>query len=148
MPDPVARLAAGLTEIAGAPVELERPADAEHGDYATNVALRLAGSRKLPPRDIAEEIAGQAVARGGAERAEAAGPGFVNLWLADEWLAGALAEVGEGYGGGSAETRERTQVELVSANPTGPVTVASGRSTPASGSGGPSPGAGSAASAW
>jgi len=49
MADPVARLADQLSDIAGAPVELERPADAEHGDYATNVALRLAASRKQAP---------------------------------------------------------------------------------------------------
>jgi arginyl-tRNA synthetase len=130
MPDPVARLAAALTEIAGAPVELERPADAEHGDYATNVALRLAGSRKQPPRDIAQEIAAEAVARGVAERAEAAGPGFVNLWLPDAWLADAVGDVvtaGSDFGSGSAREPERIQVEMVSANPTGPLTVASAR---------------------
>ena len=54
------------------PVELERPADADHGDYATNVALRLAGVRKQPPREIAGEIAAEAVGRGLAEKAEAA----------------------------------------------------------------------------
>ena len=130
MPDPVARLATELTEIAGAPVELERPSDAEHGDYATNVALRLAGSRRLPPRDIAEEIAAQTVASGVAERAEAAGPGFVNLWLTDTWLADAVGDVaaaGSDFGSGSASAPERIQVEMVSANPTGPLTVASAR---------------------
>ncbi len=86
MTDPVARLASSLADIAGAPVELERPGDAEHGDYATNVALRLSGIRKQPPREIADEIAALAVERGLAERAEAAGPGFVNLWLTDAWL--------------------------------------------------------------
>jgi arginyl-tRNA synthetase len=130
MPDPVVRLAAELTEIAGAPVELERPSDTEHGDYATNVALRLAGSRRQPPRDIAEEIAAQAVATGVAERAEAAGPGFVNLWLPDTWIADAVGDVvaaGSHFGSGSAREPERIQVEMVSANPTGPLTVAHAR---------------------
>jgi arginyl-tRNA synthetase len=128
--DPVARLAVDLTEIAGAPVALERPADAEHGDYATNVALRLAGLRRQPPREIAAEIAVEAVARGAAERAEAAGPGFVNLWLPDAWIAEAVGEVvaaGAAFGSGSAHAPEKIQVEMVSANPTGPVTVASAR---------------------
>ncbi len=129
-PDPVARLADALTEIAEIEVALERPADAEHGDYATNVALKLAGLQKRPPREIADEIAAQAVERGLAERAEAAGPGFVNLWLAEAWLAdgvGEIAAAGSAFGGGSAEPAQRYQVEMVSANPTGPITVAHAR---------------------
>jgi arginyl-tRNA synthetase len=128
--DPVARLAASLTDIAGVPVELERPGESEHGDYATNVALKLAGLQKRPPREIADEIAAKAVADGIAERAEAAGPGFVNLWLADAWLVDGVREIvdaGEVFGAGSAETPERIQVEMVSANPTGPITVAHAR---------------------
>src|SRR6187401_3218428 len=128
--DPVARLADQLSDIHGAPVELERPADAEHGDYATNVALRLAGSRKQAPREIAQEIADEAVARGVAVRAEAAGPGFVNLWLPDGWIADAVGEIAEArgaFGAGSAREPDRIQVEMVSANPTGPLTVASAR---------------------
>src|ERR687891_235390 len=64
------------------------------------------------------------------ERAEAAGPGFVNLWLDRAWYGEALAEVlaaGEDYGRGSAAKPERVQVEMVSANPTGPITVAAAR---------------------
>ncbi len=129
--DPVARLAASLTDIAGVPVELERPGDAEHGDYATNVALKLAGLQKRPPREIADEIAAKAVADGLAERAESAGPGFVNLWLADAWLAGRSFARSwrpeRAFGAGSASKPERIQVEMVSANPTGPITVAHAR---------------------
>ena len=129
-PDPVARLAASLTDLAGTPVTLERPGDAEHGDYATNVALKLAGLQKRPPREIAEELAARVVEGGVAERAEAAGPGFVNLWLADAWLAegmGEIVDAGTAFGGGSAAEPERVQVEMVSANTTGPITVAHGR---------------------
>ncbi len=128
--DPVARLAAALTELAGSPVALERPAEAEHGDYATNVALKLAGLQKRPPREIADELAARAVAEGIAERAESAGPGFVNLWLPDAWLAGGvrqIVEAGDTFGSASAAERQRIQVEMVSANPTGPVTVAAAR---------------------
>jgi len=128
--DAVRGLESALTEAAGAEISLERPADASHGDYATNVALRLAGVRKQPPRAIAEELAATALGLPAVERAEVAGPGFVNLWLGAAWygdvLAGILA-AGEGYGGGSAATPERIQVELVSANPTGPIVVSAAR---------------------
>jgi arginyl-tRNA synthetase len=124
------RLEEELARLAGAPVALERPAQPEHGDYATNVALRLAGAQKRPPLEIAAELAGSATALPGVERAEAAPPGFLNLWLSPAWYGEALAEMvaaGTDYGAGSAETRERVQVEMVSANPTGPITVASAR---------------------
>jgi arginyl-tRNA synthetase len=109
---------------------LERPASPDHGDFATNAALQLAPQRKRPPREIAEELADQATALELVERAEVAGPGFVNLWLAPAWYLDALREIleaGESYGGGFADPVERVQVEMVSANPTGPVTVASAR---------------------
>jgi arginyl-tRNA synthetase len=111
-------------------VELERPASSEHGDYATSAALQLAPERKKPPREIAEELVAQAESLEGVERAEIAGPGFVNLWLSPAWYREALNEildVGERYGAGFAEKTERVQVEMVSANPTGPITVASAR---------------------
>jgi arginyl-tRNA synthetase len=123
-------LEAALGRAAGTAVTLERPSDAAHGDYATNVAMRLAGARRQAPRAIAEELVEQALAIPAVERAEIAGPGFVNLWLADGWYRDALGEIlaaGESYGGGSAPARQRIQVEMVSANPTGPITVASAR---------------------
>jgi arginyl-tRNA synthetase len=126
----VARLEEELTRTAGAPVELERPSDPSHGDYATTVALRLAKQRKQAPRAIAEELAGAAASMPAVERAEVAGPGFLNLWLDREWYGEALAEIleaGDGYGAGSATAPERIQVEMVSANPTGPITVAAAR---------------------
>jgi arginyl-tRNA synthetase len=124
------RLEEELADVAGASVELERPADAEHGDYATNVALRVAPTRGRAPRDLASEIAAEAAARGLVERAEPAGPGFVNLHVSDVWLSDALGEIldaGDSFGGASATVPERVQVELVSANPTGPLTVAHAR---------------------
>ena len=80
-------LEAALGEAAGVTVVLERPGDSAHGDYATNVAMRLAGARKQPPLAIAEELVAQASALPQVERAEIAGPGFVNLWLAPSWYA-------------------------------------------------------------
>ena len=124
------RLAARLSELAGAPVELERPNDPAHGDYATNVAMRLAPVQRRSPRELGEELAAAAVGLDEVERAEVAGPGFVNLWLSPGWFGEALGEIlaaGADYGAGSAEQREKVQVEMVSANPTGPITVASAR---------------------
>jgi arginyl-tRNA synthetase len=125
----VSRLEARLSELAGAPVELERPNDPEHGDYATNVAMQLAPQRKRPPRELGEELAAAAGELDEVERAEVAGPGFVNLWLAPAWYGDALGEMLEAgaYGSGSAAKPEKVQVEMVSANPTGPITVASAR---------------------
>jgi arginyl-tRNA synthetase len=126
----VARLEARLSELAGVPVELERPNDPEHGDYATNVAMQLAPVRKRSPRELGEELAAAALGLDDVERAEVAGPGFVNFWLASGWFGEALGEMleaGTAYGSGSAERPQKIQVEMVSANPTGPLTVASAR---------------------
>jgi arginyl-tRNA synthetase len=128
--DPVKALAASLAELAGGPVDLERPADPQHGDYATNVALRLAGVRRQPPRDVASELAEQMRALDGVAGVDVAGPGFLNVTVDDRWLGaglGSILSAGSSFGGGFANPRERVQVELVSANPTGPVTVASAR---------------------
>jgi arginyl-tRNA synthetase len=128
--DALTRLEAELSRVAGVSVELERPADPAHGDYATTVALRLAKERKQPPRAIAEELAAAASRLDAVDGAEVAGPGFVNLRLGAAWSGDALTEIleeGERYGAGSAAQREHVQVEMVSANPTGPITVASAR---------------------
>jgi arginyl-tRNA synthetase len=130
LPDALVRLEARLSELAGAPVELERPSDPAHGDYATSVALRLAPERRQAPRELAEELVAATIGMDEVERAEVAGPGFVNLWLAPSWFEEALGEIletGADYGARPAEPRERVQVEMVSANPTGPMTVAAAR---------------------
>jgi arginyl-tRNA synthetase len=126
----LSRLEAGLSEAAGMEIELERPSDPAHGDYATNAALKAAPARGRSPRELAEELAAAAAGLPEVERAEVAGPGFVNLVLTQDWFRSALEEVvaaGDEYGAGFATARERVQVELVSANPTGPITVASAR---------------------
>ncbi len=130
MTDLLQQLIADLTLAAGAPVALERPSDVDHGDYATNVALQLAGRLGRPPREIAEELAGAAGNLDAVAEASVAGPGFVNLRLTDSWFLQALRETlaaGETFGSGSSAAPERVQVEMVSANPTGPITVASAR---------------------
>jgi arginyl-tRNA synthetase len=123
----VARLAARLSDIAGGPVELERPGDPTHGDYATNVALRTAPQRKRPPRELAGELAERAQELEEIERADVAGPGFLNLWVTTGWLADALREIGPEYGAGEPDQPQKIQVELISANPAGPLTVGSAR---------------------
>jgi arginyl-tRNA synthetase len=124
--DPVRSLAGRI----GNDIELERPGDPTHGDYATNAAMKLAGARRKPPREVAAELVDAAEALPEVERAEVAGPGFVNVFLTDAWYGDALASIlaaGESFGGGWAEPAQRVQVEMVSANPTGPITVASAR---------------------
>jgi arginyl-tRNA synthetase len=134
----VAQAAASLRDSDGehpAPLPtLERPPRAEFGDYSTNVALLLAPSLKAPPREIAERV-GETLSAGlgeTLERVEVAGPGFLNVFLSDSWFRRALMLVraeGEGFGAGTVPEakRQRMLIEFVSANPTGPLTVASGR---------------------
>jgi arginyl-tRNA synthetase len=123
----VERLAAEISTLADSEVELERPNDPAHGDLATNVALRTAPARKQAPRELARELAERVVTLPEVDRAEVAGPGFLNLWLTRDWYVDALAEIDEHYGGGFIEPHARILVELVSANPTGPLTVGSAR---------------------
>ncbi len=127
----VERLAAELSEAAGAPVTLERPRDAAYGDYATNVALQLAPTRGQKPMELAEELVAAAGSLAGVQQAAAAPPGFVNLTLDPAWFGDAVAEIvreDSAYGAGTPEPKpERVQVEFVSANPTGPLTVATAR---------------------
>jgi arginyl-tRNA synthetase len=113
-------------------IVLERPPGASFGDYSTNAALLLAPGLGAPPREVAERLGKELEQRLGAslERFEVAGPGFLNLFLADRWLAGALAEIlagGESFGAGGADPPERIVVEFVSANPTGPMHVGHAR---------------------
>jgi arginyl-tRNA synthetase len=115
-----------------APPTVERPRRDGFGDYSTNAAMLLAPSVGAPPREIAERLGAELAERlgGGLDRYEVAGPGFLNLFLADGWHAAALAEVlavGDAYGAGGAAIAERILVEFVSANPTGPLVAASGR---------------------
>jgi arginyl-tRNA synthetase len=123
----VERLAKRIGDAAGIAVELDRPKDPSHGDFATNVALRRAKVDGVPPRELAGELAAKIEALHEVVAAEIAGPGFINLWLADSFFVEALAEMGESYGGGWASSPELVQVEMVSANPTGPIPVSAGR---------------------
>jgi arginyl-tRNA synthetase len=111
-------------------VLVERPKNPEHGDYATNVALRLAKPAGMPPRAVADLLAAELRAQRGVARVDVAGPGFLNVTLAE----GALGQIAvravtaaEGYGRTGALAGQRLNLEFVSANPTGPVTLGSTR---------------------
>ena len=113
-------------------IVLERPPKAEFGDYATNAALLLAPSLGIPPREVAERLGAELGRRLGErlQRFEIAGPGFLNLFLADSWLHAALGRVlgaEETFGAGGGRPSERILVEFVSANPTGPMHVGHAR---------------------
>jgi arginyl-tRNA synthetase len=108
----------------------EVPRQAEHGDYATNVAMTLARAAKRPPRHIAESIVRHFPPLPEVERLEIAGPGFINAFLAPAWCAGALRDIlaaGRDYGRGESHAGQRVRLEFVSANPTGPLVIVSAR---------------------
>lgn len=109
--------------------ELSRPKQKEHGDWSTNIALVLAPRAGRSPREVAEAIVGRIQPDDVVRKVEVAGPGFINLFLGNEWLHQALAEMleqGVAYGRGPSR-KERIQVEYVSANPTGPLHVGTAR---------------------
>jgi len=114
-------------------IEVARPQQAEHGDFSTNLALQLAGPLKRPPRQIADALIAALDAGPDDEllsRAEAAGPGFVNVWLTpahvERSVDGIRANAAT-YGAARVEEAHKINVEFVSANPTGPLTVGNAR---------------------
>ena len=115
-------------------VEIERPANSAFGDLATNLAMKLARPLRRPPLEIAETIAAALTATGDTgdliATAEAARPGFINMRVADAayeaLIAGILANPGA-WGRIPAVNPRRVNVEFVSANPTGPLTVGNAR---------------------
>jgi len=112
--------AAALPEDVG----VERPRNPEHGDYATNVALRTAKKAGVPPRELATWLAEELAGQDGIASAEIAGPGFINLRLAADAQGGILADVlagGASYGHGDDYAGRNVNLEFVSANPTGPL---------------------------
>jgi arginyl-tRNA synthetase len=110
-------------------IELSKPRQKEHGDFATNVALVLAARMERPPRDVAELVLKHLPEAPFVREAEVAGPGFINFRLTTGWLTDVLREISErGDTFGHAEpTGRRVQVEFVSANPTGPLHIGHAR---------------------
>jgi len=109
-----------------AEVVIERPRNPEHGDYATNVALRLAKPAGRPPREVAELLAAELRAHEGIASVDVAGPGFLNITLAKGAL-GTIAvravTAGPSYGRTDTLAGQKLNLEFVSANPTGPVHI-------------------------
>ena len=104
----------------------------EMGDYSSNAAMLMAKSLGRPPRDIAAELATriEAELEGQVDKVEVAGPGFINLFLGDGWYRRAVGVLSNGLESGQiapVAEPEHIIVEFVSANPTGPLTAASGR---------------------
>ena len=111
------------------PLELDRPKQSSHGDFACNVAMPLAKSLKRNPRDVAQSILASLPESRWVAKAEIAGPGFINVFLtpaAWQQVAGAVLAAGADFGKVPARG-EKVQVEFVSANPTGPLHVGHGR---------------------
>jgi arginyl-tRNA synthetase len=116
----------GLAVAVPDEVVIDRPKNPEHGDYATNVALRLAKGAGRPPREVAELLATELRAVDGIAGVDVAGPGFLNITLAKDAL-GQLAvravTAGEAYGHTDTLAGQKLNLEFVSANPTGPVHI-------------------------
>jgi len=111
-------------------IALERPKQAAHGDWACNVAMHLAKPLKRNPRELAQALIAGLPASPWLDRAEIAGPGFINLRLKPEAKLDAIRRVlaaGAGYGRAGAGRGRPILVEFVSANPTGPLHVGHGR---------------------
>lgn len=107
-------------------VNVEPPRDPAHGDMATNAAMVLAKPAKLKPRDIAQTLVELLAADPRIALAEVAGPGFINLRLADgvwQGLVSGVLESGTGYGRSQMGQGKKVNIEYVSANPTGPMHV-------------------------
>lgn len=119
------------------PIEVEIPADTSHGDYSTNIALKSAKILRKSPKDIAqdfketlqEEIS-QGDLSGVVQSIEVKNPGFINFFLFPQAyfdIVSQIIEQGQGYGRNVVSQKEKVQIEFVSANPTGPLSIAHAR---------------------
>ena len=122
------------TGAASVQVTLEPPRIAAHGDLATSVALQLAKAVRRPPLEIAERLAAQIqqrlISQAIVDRIEVKSPGFINFFLSRPLLYGTLTDIlarRDQYGRSDVGRGTKVQVEFVSANPTGPLSVAHGR---------------------
>jgi arginyl-tRNA synthetase len=117
-------------DVSAAGAAVERTRDPRHGDFTTNIAMRLAGALQRKPRELAQEIADGIPASELIDRIEIAGPGFINFHVGAAAFHREIAEVlkaGAQYGRQAKREGPRILVEFVSANPTGPLHVGHGR---------------------
>ena len=111
-------------------IMVENTRDKSHGDFATNIALALAKPARRSPRELAQLIIDALPASANLEKTEIAGPGFINFFVTQASTSAVIGQIikqKEQFGRGLASSTERTQVEFVSANPTGPLHVGHGR---------------------
>ena len=111
-------------------IQVERPGNSEHGDFATNLPLRLARATRVNPLELAQLLAGHIPTGDVIDRVEAAPPGFINFHLKDSWLqqqVDVVRRAGNKFGNVETGAGRRTMVEFVSVNPTGPVHVGHAR---------------------
>jgi arginyl-tRNA synthetase len=123
-------VAVAIPEQRGAAIVLERPKQAGHGDYASNLALQLAKALKRSPSDIAQALVQALPLSPWLAKAEVAGAGFINLFLTPTAKQGVVTDIlarGKRYGQIAFGQGRKVQVEFVSANPTGPLHVGHGR---------------------
>ena len=117
-------------EINEVGLELTRNKNNEHGDFSSNIALKLSGKLKRSPMVVAEEIVNLAQASDELERTEFVKPGFINFYLSSDKKHGVLKEImskGKDFGSFCVPEKKRVLLEFVSANPTGPLHVGHGR---------------------
>jgi arginyl-tRNA synthetase len=123
-------LASVAPTAADTPIQLERPRDPSHGDFATNLAMQLAKALKKNPREIAQQLVNELPASTLVTKADVAGAGFINFTLDAGTKTGVVNAVlieGENFGRSTIGGWQKVQVEFVSANPTGPLHVGHGR---------------------
>jgi arginyl-tRNA synthetase len=122
---------ASMNWLGGAKLTFERPRDEAHGDLTTNIAMVIAKSLGKNPRAVAQEIVtALRVEPEYVSNVEIAGPGFINFRFTERFFnhqVGGLLSQGEGFGRTTTGGHKKTQVEFVSANPTGPLSVGHGR---------------------
>ncbi len=107
-------------------IQVERPGNSEHGDFATNLPLRLARATRINPLELAQSLAAHIPTGDIIDRVEAAPPGFINFYLKESWLqqqVESVRQAGDTFGNVEVGQGRRTMVEFVSVNPTGPVHV-------------------------
>ncbi|HSX01701.1 MAG TPA: arginine--tRNA ligase [Candidatus Saccharimonadia bacterium] len=116
-------------ELQRADFEVTRPAEARFGDFSCNAAMTMARQLGLPPQQIAERLATRLATNAGplVARTEVAGPGFINIWLTDDFWRAELTAIMPDYGRADLGESRRVQVEFISANPTGPTTIGNAR---------------------
>ena len=111
-------------------IGLEVPRDVGHGDFASNIALVTAKVARKSPRDVAQIIVQHLSLGGWIQDVEVAGPGFINFFLSNQWLADTVRIIdkqGEAYGDSPYGANEKILLEFVSANPVGPMNVVNAR---------------------